>query len=389
MKKLVLAIFASSLIFSCKKNSSQSATPTLDSPAYAFFPGFLNANNMATVFTNDGNIAILGKTLSENVLLLKLSMTGNQILRKEITLVDSSGSGAPGVVSMAVTADNGYLLCGSAYRGNTSDIYLLKLNSAGNVEWSKTYGGDKGDYGQLIIKTHDGNYLLCGITYSFTTEGYDDIYLVKVNANGETIWSHSYLRHEQQTPYNLIETKNGDYIVTGTDEPTGDGRIAYLLSVNANGDKLWENTVGTVPVSHWKWALGSAECSNGDLMLCGQTDSKVLLIRTDKTGNELWEKTYFPDSSYGSGISMKITSDNSCFVTGGCNAAGTNRCFLLKADKDGNQVFFKKFPGTPSMHGVNMLLGANNDVLLTGSQSINNNTTNIFFTRTDGNGNYK
>lgn len=399
MRKLILVLLASSALLSCRKNTNTTATPSLDSPAYSFFPGMIGANNSSTVFTNDGNIGVLGTTHSGSILLLKLSLTGNELFRKEITLEDTSGYGAPTVSSLVQTSDNGYLLCGTAYVHSTymgssissSDLFILKLNSAGNIMWSKTFGGNQEDYGNFIIRTHDGNYVACGTSYSFTAEPYNDIYLVKINQNGDLLWATSYAKHEQQTPFNLLETKNGNYVITGTDEPTGDGRIVYLLGVDAIGNKQWDNSIGPVNMSHWKWGYCSAECSNGDLMVCGMADAKTLLARTNATGNMLWEKTFLVDSYYSSGLSIKFAYDNTCFITGGSSVVinQSARCFLLRTDADGNQLFLKQFPGNVSTSGANLLLTNSHDVIITGYQYPDYNTSSIFFTRTDMNGNYK
>jgi len=392
MKYLPLFCLLLLCFFSCKKKSGDAPTPVLDSPAYGFFPGAIGVNDLSTVFTNDGNIAISGTSVSGKILLLKLSQTGNQLLRKEITVAATPAYSGAKVYSLVQTTDNGYMMCGSAYgAGTSSDVFLLKLNSSGEFVWAKTYGGNMDDYGNMMIRTRDGNYLLCGFSYSYTTEPYDDIYLVKVNQDGDTLWTRSYAKHEQQTPFHLLETKNGDFVVSGTDEPTGDGRIIYLLRVDANGNKLWDNSIGPVDISHWKWGYCSAECSNGDLMVCGETDSKVFLARTDKSGNMLWEKTYTnPDSTYRCGMSMKIEGGN-CLITGGSSEIiySSQKCFLLKTDENGNELFSKTFPGTGSINGMNLLVNSSGDNIITGYQFLSQNNENIFFTRTDANGNYK
>ncbi len=390
MKYPILLCVISLCIFSCKKNNSP--TPVLDSPAYSFFPGSIGVSDLSTVFTNDGNIAIVGTTAAGSILLLKLSQSGNQLLKKEIPNNIDAACYMSGIYSLVQTNDDGYMICGSAYNAQSMlpDVCLLRLNSKGEFMWLKTYGGGGEDYGDMIIKTKDGNYLLCGTSYSFTTEPYNDIYMVKVNDGGDVIWAKSYARHEQQTPFHLLETKNGDYIVTGTDEPTGDGRVVYLLKIDANGNKLWDNTGGPVNISHWEWGYCTAECPNGDLLVCGNKDAQVLLLRTDNAGNALWKKTFATDSFFSSGVSMKL-KDGNCLITGSCTrgTSSSSKCFLLKTDQTGNQLLAKNFPGTGSIYGANLLVNNSGDNILTGYQSFGPTNNNIFFTRTDADGNYK
>jgi hypothetical protein len=244
----------------------------------------------------------------------------------------------------------------------------------------------------MVIRTRDNGFLLCGISYSYTSEAYDDIYMVKINNNGDTVWTRNYQKHEQQTPFAITETKNGDYLVAGTDEPTGHGRIVYLLRVMANGTKLWDNSIGPVDISHWRWGYCVAECPSGELMVGGTLDSKVLLIKTDASGNKKWEKTYAADSGmFLSAMSMRVRPDNSCVLTGGSGeiVMGSTNCFLMKTDADGNKTFLKVFPGTGSTTGANLLINNDGDNIIAGYQYLGTTNWNIFLTRTDVNGNYK
>ncbi len=399
MKYWCVSFFVLLSMYSCKKKGT-TVTPILDSPAYSFFAGRIGANDVSAVFTNDGNIAIVGTAMSTGeLLLLKLSQSGNELMRKQL-LPDTSIYGSPpDFSSITQTEDGGYLVCGtiatrSTWGGSSTystDFYAVKLNSKGERVWSRTYGGGEEDYGKMVIRTKDNNYLLCGISYSFTTEAYDDIYMVKVDKNGTILWERNYEKHEQQTPFDIVETKNGDYLVAGTDEPTGHGRIVYLLRVAADGTKRWDNTIGSVDISHWRWGYCVAECPSGDLMVGGSLDSKVLLIKTDASGNKKWENTYAADSGmYLAAMSMRVRPDNSCVMTGGSGGIVMNgtHCFLLKTDADGNKKFLKVFSGSGSTTGSNLLINSAGDNIIAGYQYIGT-SWNIFLTRADVNGNYK
>jgi hypothetical protein len=176
----------------------------------------------------------------------------------------------------------------------------VKTNSSSDTIWTKTYGGSDEDYGYQIINTSDGNILLCGISYSFPSQSFADIYLIKVNYNGDTLWSRTYPDQDQEVPFHLLETQNGEYLITGTNEDNSQYRELYLLKVSATGQQIWNKKIGPPA---WKWGYSTIELANGDLLTCGQHTnsgySQVLLVKTDNLGNVIWEqelvKAIFPN----------------------------------------------------------------------------------------------
>src|SRR5438045_9216141 len=94
------------------------------------------------------------------------------------------------------------------YVTSSTDYILAKMNSSGDTLWTKTYGGLNDDYGYELIKTSDGNLLACGISYSFSQQGSCDIYMVKLNTNGDTLWTKNFYRPQQEESFHLLETQN-------------------------------------------------------------------------------------------------------------------------------------------------------------------------------------
>src|SRR5947208_1543534 len=91
------------------------------------------------------------------------------------------------------TSDKGYLSIGSteSYGAGKSDIYVIKMDSLGNLEWAKSYGGPENDYGHYMDKTKDGNYIILGHSASYTME-FTDMCLIKIDIKGNVIWSKTY-----------------------------------------------------------------------------------------------------------------------------------------------------------------------------------------------------
>ncbi len=390
MKYIAYPALFAILFFSCKKKHD-APTPTYPAPVFTTYNGSVGSNDLSAIVTNDNNVMMVGQAKNGNILLYKVSQTGGLLWNKEVSI---TGMNVYGIYSIVQCPDDNYLLCGTSSL-NGIDILLMKVNSAGDMQWTKTYGGALEDYGGRIIKTKDDNYLICGTSYSYTAEAYEDIYLVKVSANGDKIWSHNYNLHEQQVPFHVLETQNGEYLVTGTNEPTGFERVIYLLKVSANGDKLWDSNIGstTDPSHFYWWGYCSAECTNGDLVVTGAYKNQMFAVKTDATGNVLWKKSYYPDDSLLQefGSSIRRNADNTFTATGNSYdyRDQSSKCILLKFDNDGNQLYYKRLPGTDSYAGVDLLKCSNGDNMIIGNNYRDTSLQNIFFTRTDVDGNYK
>ncbi|TET23470.1 MAG: T9SS type A sorting domain-containing protein [Candidatus Stahlbacteria bacterium] len=86
------------------------------------------------------------------------------------------------------TSDGNFILTGytSEWIGDTNDLFLVKLNPAGDTLWSRIYGGEDEDIGYCVGQTADGGYIITGATKSFSVDGYD-LWLLKTDASGDTL----------------------------------------------------------------------------------------------------------------------------------------------------------------------------------------------------------
>jgi hypothetical protein len=99
--------------------------------------------------------------------------------------------------SLIQTSDGGYAIAGftSSFGAGDYDVYVVKLDAHGNLQWTKTIGGKEDDKGHSLIQTFDGGYAIAGYTTSFGAEYYEevcvfyDVYIVKLDANGNLQWT--------------------------------------------------------------------------------------------------------------------------------------------------------------------------------------------------------
>src|SRR5438309_5538490 len=129
------------------------------------------------------------------------------------------------------TTDRGFIIVGMT-RNNIagdSDIYILKTNNLGDTLWSKTYGGTQPDYPHSITTTNDGNYFVVGFTRSFGS-GLKDIYLLKIDPSGNLIWSKTYGQTGNDAGKEIIHTSDGNFVIAGSSNYN-----AFLMKIDGDG----------------------------------------------------------------------------------------------------------------------------------------------------------
>ena len=232
--------------------------------------------------TLDGGYVVTGLTNSHgagsyDVYLIKTNGNGDTLWTRTYGgPSDDEGS------SVQQTADSGYIIT-----GGTGDVYLIKTDAQGDTLWTRTFGGGSDDYGECVRQTTDGGYVIAGFTRSFGA-GMIDVYLIRTDAHGDTLWTRAYGGTDEDLASSVQQTTDGGYIVAGRTSSFGaGGGDVWLIRTNANGDTLWTRTFGG-PAND---ASGSVQQTTDDgYVIAGITDSygaggaDVYLIKTDSLG---------------------------------------------------------------------------------------------------------
>jgi hypothetical protein len=252
--------------------------------------------------------------------LLKLNDTGGIIWQKLFIGTELNGGR-----SILNTSDGGYLLCGWStsddYDFNANhgsyDSWLFKLDSNGNLQWKKNYGGSGSDRARVVIQTPNGGYAFTGGTYSndgdFAGKGHgnNDFMVVKTGAGGKVLWANAYGGSKADNGYDISLDWDGNYLVTGNDSST-DGEVTgnhgaqdiWVIKVNAkNGALIWERSIGgkgydnglrtlSMP-GHGYLVLGTSSSKDGDLQNAGaHGEGDIALFRLDSNRNLMWSKCF-------------------------------------------------------------------------------------------------
>jgi hypothetical protein len=202
--------------------------------------------------SNDGDFEGMGKG-NWDIFVIKLSSNGEILWKKTL-----GGSGYEEGLSLTTTSDDGMVLAGhtqsndGAFEGMGKgdwDIFVVKLNSNGEVLWKKTFGGVREDLGLSLTTTSDGGMVLTGYTQSNDGDfegmgkGDWDIFVVKLNSNGEVIWKKTFGGIGFESGRSITTTSDDGILITGgTSSNDGDfnrmnkgGYDIFIMKLDTDG----------------------------------------------------------------------------------------------------------------------------------------------------------
>ena len=200
--------------------------------------------------------------------------------------------------SIIQTSDGGYVIAGSTFSFGTGetigedldgvdkDVYVVKLDANGNLQWTKTIGGKYWDEGHSIIQTSDGSYVIAGTTRSFGAGG-EDVYVIKLDANGNLQWTKTIGGPESEGGNSLIQTSDGSYVIAGTTRSFGaGGEDVYVVKLDANGNLQWTKTIEVK--NEYLSEPSLIQTSDGGYAIAGKATPfglDVYVVKLDKNGD--------------------------------------------------------------------------------------------------------
>ena len=247
------------------------------------------------------------------------------------------------------TSDDGYILGGytSSFGAGREDFWLLKTDANGDSLWSRTFGGSDREWCTCFQQTSDSGYILVGITGSIYSH---DIWLVKTNANGDSLWSRAFGGDYDDRCFSVQQTLDSGYVLAGWTESFGVGGYDFwLIKTDVNGDSLWSRTFGG---NANDLCLSVQQTSDGGYILAGDTRSfgvgytDFWLVKTDANGDSLWSQTY-GGHNVDACLSLQRTSDGGFILAGHSYSfwEGSPDFMLVKTRADGMQLWSYTFGG--------------------------------------------
>ncbi|MFA5032844.1 MAG: T9SS type A sorting domain-containing protein [bacterium] len=320
------------------------------------YGGTKNDKGYCVQQTSDSGYIIIGETYSygagyKDAYLIKTNQIGDTLWTRTYGgIKDDCGN------SVCQTNDNGYIITGytDSYGAGNSDIYLIKTNSSGDTLWTKAYGGNYTDWGESVQQTQDGGYIISGGTYSYGA-GNGNAYIIKTDPSGNVLWTRIYGMPGIDCGYSVHQTSDNGYIITGetaTEYGNGLGHANILfLKLNSSGNISW-NKVYSGAVNCDDYGFSIRQTNDKGYIIAGGTYSygagycDAYLVKTDSIGNVLWTKVYGePDLDFIESVNQ--TSDSGYVGAGGITFSGTKKdLWILKTDPLGDTIWTKIYGGT-------------------------------------------
>lgn len=253
--------------------------------------------------------------------------------------------------SVITTTDGGYLVHGYSYSfgAGDADWWILKLGSAGDIQWQRAFGGSGFDHAREVKQTTDGGYIVAGSTTSFGS-GDQDAWIMKLSSSGNIQWQKAYGNTVGDVAYSIAETPDGGYITAGFNGITASTRNAWVAKLDSSGSIQWERQYGSVanqyaqqiqPTSDGGYIVGLEDINTST----GHTE--FVALKLDSNGNIAWQKRYsggVDDQLW----SVQQTTDTGYVFSGNTFSfgAGSMDIWIVKTDATGN-VEWQKSYGTP------------------------------------------
>ncbi|MDG6244928.1 MAG: hypothetical protein QCH31_11170 [Methanolobus sp.] len=266
--------------------------------------------------------------------------------------------------SVRQTSDGGYIITGT-YTGDERDVWLIKTDNAGNMEWNTTFGGGDDDFSYSVEQTSDGGYIVAGSTYSYGAAG-ENIWLIKTDSSGIMEWNKVFGDSGHEGGRSVEQTNDGGYIIGGD----------WLVKTDSKGNEEWIKEIEGEDVRQTKdggyiiagsgydiqltktdfegnveWSrklAGSGygnsvrQTSDGGYIITGYGGGdgwipcSMVLIKTDSEGNKEWNRI-FGGGGEDRGFSVRQTNDGGYILTGVTHSygGGGEDALLIKTDSDG------------------------------------------------------
>lgn len=374
----------------------------------AILPGGV-AHSQATTFTrwfggpkydegfcarplNDGGFIVVGTSLTllsaryNDVFAIRTNCTGDTLWTRTIGTTDDEDG-----FSVCGTFDGGFAMAGttSSRPADTVSVYIVKLDSTGATDWTKTLRPSMKDYALSICETPDSGLAIAGIMGS-GPHGRSDAWLIRMNRLGDTLWSKTYGGVADDGLRNILLMPDNGFLLTGYTNSLGGGSFdCYVVRTNALGDTLWTKTYGG-PDAETGWSADAVDDSGfivGGIVTHGVPPtwtSRFFLVRMGEDGDTLWTKA-IDGATNESRFSVRHTHEGGFAFVGTTVLPGREEdALLVKTDRWGETQWWRSFGGQTTDYGSSLQQCADGGFVIAGM--VAENTFDAYLVKTDESG---
>ncbi len=300
--------------------------------------------------------------------------------------------------------DDGIILVGRQQReiNGQTDLWAIKTDIKGLVVWEKTFGGENNDEGFDVISTSDGGFLFVGYSWSFGNE--QEVYAIKTDFNGTITWEKTFGGSMWDVGEAVIELREGGFLIAGhSNSPkisSGNSDI-YLIKIDNQGNIIWEKGYGNLEFPNHEWAYDVNQVPDGGFLVVGGRDrydkgsKNALIIRIDKNGDLIWEKEFLSSGNLNQVIySINDNNNGKYFICSTENSLSNPDLYqpkIFKIDIEGNIDWsrtllangkeYHRFQSTQTKNGDVVIVGTSGRKVARGYDE------DAFMVRLDGKGN--
>ena len=278
--------------------------------------------------------------VKEYILVVKTDDAGNQEWKlNNISFNDNTGGNA------AVGLIDGSIgITGYSNNNDNQDIFVLKLDADGGEIWSRTIGGSQSDEGHDILALEDGGMIILGETHSNGDDD-GDIWLLKFDSEGNSVDTLLISMEGKQVGSSFVKTDLNEYVIGGLTSGNSGVTDAFIIKVNELGEVEWDFSYGGIYID-----VGTSIIySDGGWVLVGQTYSydvgmgDIMLIKVNDFGELEWMKT-IGGNMKDSALDIQLALDGGFIILGSTYSDNNTDGWLIKTDSRGNYKGMLEYP---------------------------------------------
>jgi hypothetical protein len=259
------------------------------------------------------------------------------------------GNGIDIGYSVIQTLDGQYIVVGStsSYGAGNTDIYMAKIDSMGNMIWTKTFGGFSNDVGRGVIQLADSSFVISGFTNSYGNGGYDAL-VIKADKAGNQQWLRTWGGSDWDFGYDIIQTGDGNVVICGSTISFGKGKYdGFVSKYDPAGNIIWQKFYGGGEDDEFMGLTtknGTEIYVGGITKSYGETNGDMLMFKLDNSGDSLMRIIY-GGAQYDICNDVAINKNNEIILGGGSNSytSGMEDALVVKFTSAGNFVVMKKY----------------------------------------------
>lgn len=336
---------------------------TLNAQWAKTYGGSKNDTASSVLQVSDGGYLVLGTTISfgiggenSDIWILKLDSDGNIEWQK--TYGETNYESTNNSFCFTQTFDGGFVIGGSILVSSLShQFWIIKLSADGAIEWQNNYGDDSINYAYSIRQINDGGYIVAGDRGWYDPAGHDFL-IIKLTFDGAVEWSKTFGGSFDDYPSSILQTAEGGYIVAGATASYGAGDSdIWILKLASNGMIEWQKTYGGSATEN---AISLQQTIEGGYIIAGSISTsgkktEFLVLKISSDGDVEWGKTYGGnENEYAYSISQ--TFDGGYIIAGETRSFGQSKDILiLKLNALGSIEWQKKYGGSQEEEAISIL----------------------------------